>query len=169
MKISHRNLHLRFVQLRGSARIIVTLVQYRCINLFHINITPSIRIEDFGSLNVCMKTAFLSIAFISIWNSFYAAIIYTIVILKKLLLIFEVCISLSALADWVCTVLHLNIYSWSKKKPTQKQELGTLAWIDVPIQGFRYTLLPLVSLSCPSGLSFHSCSLPSIAWQNQWS
>ena len=34
------------------------------------------------------------------------------------------------------------------------------------MQLIRYTLLPLVSLSCPSGLSFHSCSLPTIRLVN---
>ena len=59
--------------------------RYRCIHSFHTNITPSIRIGDFGILNVCMKITFLSVTFTSISNSFYAAIIYTryIVVLKK--------------------------------------------------------------------------------------
>ena len=151
------------------ARIIVTVFRYRCIHSFYTNITPSIRIGDFGILNVCMKISFLSVDFTSISNSFYAAIIYMIVVLKKLLLVFEVCTSrthiecFGRLSLRCATFEHIFVI---KEKAVTKARVGHSGRIDVPIQGFPSykdatdSLHP--SASCPSGLSFHSCLLPSI-------
>ena len=158
--------HVRFFKWEFLTEfLIVTVVQYRCIHLFHTNITPSIRIEDFGILNVCMKITFLSIAFTSISNSFYAAIIYTIVVLKKLLLIFKECTSRTRIECFgrlsLRSVTFERIFV-IKEKAVTKARVGhsRMNYMYVPIQGFplyrHATDLLHPSASCFSFLSVRS-------------
>ena len=122
-----------------------------------------------------MKITFLSLAFTSICNSLYAAIIYMIVVLKKRLLIFEVCTSRTRLECFGRLSLRCVTFEHIfgiKKKAVTKARVGHSCMIYVPIQGFPSykhatdSLHPSAScfsfLSVRSFISFLLIRLPSI-------
>ena len=152
------------------ARIIVTVVRYRCIHSFHTNITPSIRIEDFGILKTCMHKNDIFVrrfhkhfefllrrhhihdsgpqkTFADIWTMSFQD------------------------THWVLWQIESALcYIWTYIRDQRKSRHKSKSWElahelnfhHIGKQMIRYTLLPLVSHSCPSGLSFHSCSSPSV-------